>query len=80
MFVVPLLCALRYSLFGGKYMVLFSSRISLLIFLSESIGDRGVLKFPTTTVLESICGFKSFSICLVKLGAQTLGVLNFTIL
>jgi hypothetical protein len=31
-----------------------------------SIGDTGVLKFPTTTVLESICAFKSFNVCLMK--------------
>jgi hypothetical protein len=37
-----------------------------------SIGNRGVLKSPTTTVLESICAFKSFSICLMKLGAYRL--------
>jgi hypothetical protein len=28
---------------------------------------------PTTTVLGSICGFKSFSICLMMLGGLTLG-------
>jgi hypothetical protein len=38
-----------------------------------STGDRGVLKSPTTTVLGSICGFKSFRICLMKLGVLTLG-------
>jgi hypothetical protein len=27
-----------------------------------SIGDREVLKSPTTTVLGSICAFKSFSV------------------
>jgi hypothetical protein len=37
-----------------------------------SLGDRGVLKPPTTTVLESICSFKSFRVCLVKLGALIL--------
>jgi hypothetical protein len=37
-----------------------------------SVGDR-VLKSPTTTVLEFICAFKSFSVCLMKLGALTLG-------
>jgi hypothetical protein len=47
----------------------------LLIFCLNdlSIGDRGVSKSPTTTVLESICAFKSFSICLIKLGELTLG-------
>jgi hypothetical protein len=34
----------------------------------------GVLKYPTTTVLGSTCAFKSFSVCLMKLGALTLGV------
>jgi hypothetical protein len=38
-----------------------------------SIGDRGLLKSPTTTVLESICSFKSFNVCLMKLGALILG-------
>jgi hypothetical protein len=37
-----------------------------------SIGDRGVLKSPITTVLESICAFQCFSVCLMKLGALTL--------
>jgi hypothetical protein len=55
-------------------MVSFSSRISLLISRLDdlSIGDRGILKSQTTTVLGSICGFKSFSVCLMKLGALTL--------
>jgi hypothetical protein len=38
-----------------------------------SIGYRGVLKSSTTTVLGSICDFKSFSVCLMKLDALTLG-------
>jgi hypothetical protein len=38
-----------------------------------SIGDRGILKSPTTTVLESIYFFRSFIGCLMKLGALTLG-------
>jgi hypothetical protein len=56
-------------------MVSFSSRISLLIFCFDdlSIGDRRVLKSLITTVLESICLFKSFSICLMKLSTLTLG-------
>jgi hypothetical protein len=55
-------------------MVSFSSRISLLIFCLNglSIGDRGVLKSPTTTVLESTCAAKYFSVCLMKLGTLTL--------
>jgi hypothetical protein len=49
--------------------------ISLLIFLLDdlSIGGREVLKSPTTTALESTCDFKSFKVCLMKLGALTLG-------
>jgi hypothetical protein len=56
-------------------MVSFSSRISLLILCLEnlSVGDKRVLKSSTITVLGSICGFKSFSVCLMKLGALTLG-------
>jgi hypothetical protein len=58
------------------FMVSFSSRISLLLFCLDdlSIGDREVLKSPTTTVLKSICAIKSFSVCLIKLGTLTLGV------
>jgi hypothetical protein len=53
----------------------------LLIFCLDdlSIGDRGVLKSPTTTVLESICAFKSFRECLMILGALTLGAYRLTI-
>jgi hypothetical protein len=57
-------------------MVSFSSRISLLIFFcldDLAIGNKGELTSPTTTVLGSICGYKSFSTCLMKLGAWTLG-------
>jgi hypothetical protein len=53
----------------------------LLIFYLDdlSIGDREVLKSPTTTMLESICAFKSFCACLMKMGALTLGVYKFII-
>jgi hypothetical protein len=34
---------------------------------------RGILKSPPTTVLESIYAFKSFRVCLMKLGALMLG-------
>jgi hypothetical protein len=37
------------------------------------IGDKVVLKSPSTTALESICAFKSFSVCLMKLDALILG-------
>jgi hypothetical protein len=56
-------------------MVSVRSRISLLIFCLDDIhvGDGGILKSPTTTVLESICSFKSFIVSLMKFGALTLG-------
>jgi hypothetical protein len=39
----------------------------------KSLGDKGVLRSPTTTVLEFIYVFRSFRVCLMKLGALTLG-------
>jgi hypothetical protein len=54
-------------------MVCFRSRISLLIFLFWwPIGDRQVLKSPTTTVLEFTYVFRSFRLCLMILGALML--------
>jgi hypothetical protein len=44
-----------------------------------SIGDRGVLKSPNTTVLECISVFKSSRVCLMKLGTPTLGAYKLTI-
>jgi hypothetical protein len=43
----------------------------LLVFCLDdlSIGDRGLLSTPTTTVLEFIYIFMSFEVCLMKLGA-----------
>jgi hypothetical protein len=38
-----------------------------------SIGDKGVLKSPSTTVLTSVYVFRSFRVCLMKLGALMLG-------
>jgi hypothetical protein len=38
------------------------------------VGDRGVLKSPTTTVLECTCAFKSFSVYLMKSDVLTLDV------
>jgi hypothetical protein len=38
-----------------------------------SIGDRGVLQSPISIVLEFIYVFRSFKVCLMKLGALTLG-------
>jgi hypothetical protein len=43
-------------------------------------GDGGVLKSPTTTVLSCICDFKSFSVCLMKLVALTLGACKLIII
>jgi hypothetical protein len=51
-----------------------------LVFVWMTYWQWGVLKSPTTTVLVSICAFKSFSVCafksfsvcLMKLGALTL--------
>jgi hypothetical protein len=37
-----------------------------------SIGDKGVFKSPTATVLDFIYVFRSFRVCLMKLGALTL--------
>jgi hypothetical protein len=56
-------------------MVCFRSRISLLIFCLYDllIDDSGVLKSLTTTELELIYAFRSFRVCLMKLGALTLG-------
>jgi len=39
--------------------------------MTLSIGDREVLKSPTTTVLESIYTLMPFRVCLMKLGALT---------
>jgi hypothetical protein len=44
-----------------------------------SIGDRGVLKSPITTVLESIYTFRPFQVCLMKLSALTLGAYSLII-
>jgi hypothetical protein len=38
-----------------------------------SIDDNGMLKSPTTTVLELIYAFRFFRVCLMKLGVLTLG-------
>jgi hypothetical protein len=56
-------------------MVSFNSRICLFIFCMDdlSIGDREMLESPTTNGLESICAFKSCSVCWMKLGVLTLG-------
>jgi hypothetical protein len=62
--------------------VLFSSRTSLLIFYLDnlSIGDGGVLKSLTTTVLESIYAFKPFNACSMKLVTLTLGAYRLIII
>jgi hypothetical protein len=52
-----------------------------LIFCSDdlSIGDKGVLRSPTITVLEFIYVFRSFRACLMKLGALMLGAYSLII-
>jgi hypothetical protein len=45
-----------------------------------SIDDNGVLKSPTTTVLALIYAFRSFRVCLMKLGALTLGAYRLIII
>jgi hypothetical protein len=62
-------------------MVQFSSKMSLLFFCLDglSIDELGVSKSPTTTVLGSICAFKSFTVCLMMLGALTLGIYRLTV-
>jgi hypothetical protein len=45
-----------------------------------SIDDNGVLKSPTTTVLAFIYAFTSFRVCLIKLGALTLGAYRLIII
>jgi hypothetical protein len=42
--------------------------------------DIEVLTSPTTTMLGSICDVKSFSICLMKLVAPTLGTFKLIII
>jgi hypothetical protein len=56
-------------------MVYFISTIYLLTFCLDdvSIDDNGLLKYPMTTVLELIYAFRSFTVCLMKLGELTLG-------
>jgi hypothetical protein len=44
-----------------------------------SVGSRGVLSSPTTIVLECTCAFKFFTVCLIKLGALTLGAYKLVI-
>jgi hypothetical protein len=43
------------------------------------IDDNGVLKSPTTTVLELIYAFRSFRVCLMRLGALILGTYSLII-
>jgi hypothetical protein len=45
-----------------------------------SIDDNGVLKSPTTTVFAFIYAFRSFSVCLMKLGALTFGAYRLIII
>jgi hypothetical protein len=63
-------------------MVSLSSMISLLSFCLDdlSVADRGVLKHPTTTVLESICALNSFSVYLMKMCSLILGAYRLIII
>jgi hypothetical protein len=45
-----------------------------------SIGNRGVLKSPNTTVFEFIYIFRSLKVCLMKLGALILGAYRLIII
>jgi hypothetical protein len=75
MYIVVLLDKIFYRCQMSFWpMVSFRSRISLLIFCLDDLSmcDRGVIKSPNTTVLESICACKSFRECLMKLGAYRL--------
>jgi hypothetical protein len=45
-----------------------------------SVGDGGLLNSPTTTVLVSIYVFRSFRVCLMKLGALMLGTFRLIII
>jgi hypothetical protein len=67
-------CQMKYSVDISSVHLIYGV-ISLLIFCLDDlpIGDRGVLRSSTTTVLGSIGAFKSFSVCLMKLGTLTLG-------
>jgi hypothetical protein len=44
-----------------------------LVWITYLLVIGGVLRSPTTTVLESIYAFRSFRVCLIKLGTLTLG-------
>jgi hypothetical protein len=77
MYIVLLQDGILYKYLSGPFDLWchFNSKVSLWIFGLDdlSIGDREVLKSPTTIVLGSICVFKSSSVCLKKLSALTWG-------
>jgi hypothetical protein len=56
--------------------------MSLLVLCVDalSLGDTGVLKSHTTTVLEFLYVFRSFRVCLMKLGALMLGAYRLIII
>jgi hypothetical protein len=62
---------LQMSFKSISFMVLFSCRISLLIFYLDvlSIEEIGVLGLPTIILSAPICSFKLKSICFMNLGA-----------
>jgi hypothetical protein len=45
-----------------------------------SIDDNGVLKSPTSTVLELLYAFRFFRVCVMKLGVLTLGACRLIII
>lgn len=44
-----------------------------------SIGESGILKAPTITVLAFICDFMSNTVCFMKLGVYMFGAFMLTI-
>jgi hypothetical protein len=70
-------CRMKYCVDVCQFhMVSFNARVSLLIFfvwMTYLLVVLVVLKSPITTVLWSVCVFKSTSVCLTKLGTPTLG-------
>jgi hypothetical protein len=72
-------CRRQLSPFGLWYHSVLGFLCSFFCLDDLSISDRGVLKTPTTTVLESICAFESFSVCLMKLCSPPLGAFRLII-
>jgi hypothetical protein len=73
MYLVLLQDGILYRCLSGWLDLWYHSIPQFLCLDDLSIVDRGVLNSPTTTVLVSMCVFKFINVCLVKLGALTLG-------